>query len=211
MGNRLAVDVDARRRFVTETVGYLAEVERQFNVQIGEVAIDAPRRPSSGQRRAAELAMDREGISCIATPSDAEFESMPARIAKHLASGGSDARLPRANQLWMLVGFDLFTALSARYPCIEVFPNAIVRTIAPGAAHKSTLGGFQQQLLAVASAARWNHEELVDAAYGSRHDKLDALMSAWIASLPASSRVAYGDGGLDTIWSVRASPAADPS
>jgi hypothetical protein len=108
----------------------------------------------------------------------------------------------------MLVGFDLFARLEKTYACIEVFPNAIVRAIAPEAGHKSTALGFQQQLDALAAAARWDPAELPQAAYGSRHDKLDAVMSAWIASLPVEERLSHGDGSQDTIWSVRTSAQA---
>ena len=207
MGNRLSVDTVTRQNFASAAVDYLAAVERQFAVRIVEVAIDAPRSPSAGRRRAAEREMDRLGISCIATPSYAQFEAIREKVATHLAAGGSETRLPHANQLWMLVGFDLFNSLGTRYNCIEVFPNAIVHAVAPDAAHKSTSHGFERQLQAVASAADWNPAELFAAAYGTRHDKLDAFMSAWIASLPLSQRVAYGDGAFDTIWSVRTSTA----
>jgi hypothetical protein len=203
MGNRLAIDGAVRQQFADDVAGYLARVEESFGVRIAEVAIDAPRMPSVGARRAAEQAMDMAGISCFITPTRAEFAEVPRLIREHLAAGGSESSLPRANQLWMLVGFDLFTCLEQRYNCIEVFPNAIVRQVAPGAGHKSTAQGFQQQLLAIAAAAGWDASELPLCAYGLRHDKLDAFMSAWIASLPAGERVPHGDGLLDTIWSLR--------
>jgi hypothetical protein len=205
MGNRLAVDRASRQRFTDGVAEYLASVEKSFGVRIVEVAIDAPRRPSSGGRRAAEVAMDQAGISCIATPTATEFSEMPRRIADHLAAGGSEACLPRANQLWMLIGFDLFGRLERSYPCIEVFPNAIVQAVAPSVGHKSTAQGFDRQLSAIAAAASWDPAELSASAYGSRHDKLDAFMSAWIASLPLADRLAHGDEAFDTIWSVRTS------
>ena len=149
--------------------------------------------------------MDAHGISCIATPSADSFDNVVLRAQAHSAAGGSDSTLPHANQIWMLVGFDLFVTLSAWRPCIEVFPQATVRTIAPGAPHKSKLGGLGIQLAAFAEHAGWNPAELTDSAFGARHDRLDALLSAWIASLPESRRVAYGDGAMDTIWSVRPS------
>jgi predicted nuclease with RNAse H fold len=202
MGNCGAVEPSLCASFAEATAVYLQAVEATFRVEIVEVAIDAPREPSRGQRRLAELAMDRMGVSCIPTPSESRFAEIRRKVADHLAGGGRAACLPHANQLWMLVGFALFRRLSERYRCIEVFPNAIVRSIAPVAGHKATAAGFETQLAAFAAAAGWDRDELHHAAHGTRHDRLDAVMSAWIASLPADRRVAYGDGHLDTIWSV---------
>jgi hypothetical protein len=97
MGNRLAVDELARRQFADEVANYLAGVEDAFGVRIVQVAIDAPRTPSAGGRRAAELAMDRAGVSCIATPTQAEFDEMPRRIADYLRAGGSKRDSTRTN------------------------------------------------------------------------------------------------------------------
>lgn len=205
MGNRLTLDRGICATFAEQTADYLAAVEKRFGVRIVEVAIDAPRLASTGPRRSAENAMDLLGISCIATPSADRFVEIRQKVAAHLAAGGSEARLPHANQLWMLVGFELFRRLSRSYPCIEVFPNAIVHVIAPGCAHKTTAEGFGQQLEAFATAAAWDAHSLSEAAHGPRHDRLDAVMSAWIASLAGSARAAHGDGLLDTIWNVRAS------
>lgn len=205
MGNRLAVDLDICAAFAEQTADYLSVVEHQFAVRIVEVAIDAPRLASTGPRRSAEVATDHLGISCIATPSADRFGAIREKVAAHLAAGGSEARLPHANQLWMLVGFALFRRLARSYPCIEVFPNAIVHVIAPSCAHKTTAVGFARQLEAFATTAKWNADSLSESAHGSRHDRLDAVMSAWIASLPESERAAHGDGLLDTIWNVRSS------
>jgi hypothetical protein len=208
MGNRLALDPAVCSQFAELTADYLNAIELEFGVQIVEVAIDAPRQASTGQRRAAEVAMDRHGISCIPTPSADRFVEIRRLAAAHLGAGGSEARIPGANQLWMLVGFELFRRLSESYKCIEVFPNAIVQRISPGCGHKSTPEGFQRQLVAFAAAAHWNQDSILTAAHGSPHDRLDALMSAWIASLPKSNRVAHGDGAYDSIWTVQ-SPACN--
>lgn len=205
MGNRIALDPTWRRGFAEATLQYLRAVEERHHVRIAEIAIDAPRAPARGGRRSAELAMDAHGISCIATPSVESLDNAVLKARAHSAAGGSDSTLPHANQIWMLVGFDLFATLSRWRPCIEVFPQATVRTIAPSSPHKSKPGGLDTQLEAFAKHAGWNLAELTDSAFGARHDRLDALMSAWIASLPGSRRVAYGDGALDTIWSVRPS------
>jgi hypothetical protein len=203
MGNRNALSPDVRRAFCAETRAYLAEVERAFDVRISRVAIDAPRAPAQSGRRQAERAMDRLGISCIATPNREQFARLEVVANQHLLAGGSESRIPGANQIWMLVGFSLFVELQNWYPCIEVFPNAIVNALVPGVVHKSRADGLTIQTQAIATAAEWNPSELALVSYGSRHDKLDALMSAWIASLPDAQRIAHGDGGDDTIWSVR--------
>lgn len=129
MGNRLALDESIRAQFAHDTVAYVEAIERIFDVRATHIAIDAPRTPSPGQRRQAELAMDRAGISCIATPTVADFAEAARLAASHLAAGGSESRLPRANQIWMLVGFDLFAHLGRRFPCFEVFPQAIARAV----------------------------------------------------------------------------------
>lgn len=197
MGNRRALDSATCTEFAEQTAIYLASVERAFDVTIRVVAIDAPRQPSQSARRVAELAMDQIGVSCIPTPTGRTFTDIRSKIAQHLASGGLESHLPHANQL--------FRRLGRVYECIEVFPNAIVHAIAPGCPHKSKPEGFQRQLDAFATAARWNPQFLADAAHGSRHDRLDAIMSAWVASLPLPDRVAHGDGHLDTIWNVQPS------
>ena len=147
--------------------------------------------------------MDQLKIHCIATPSKATFDQIPQKVKDHIAAGGAQSGLPHANQIWMLVGFDLFQRLSDSYECIEVFPNAIVHVIAPGCAHKKKKEGFNQQIEAFAARAGWDGESQKQAAFGPKDDRLDAVMSAWIASLPDSDRIAHGDGELDTIWNVK--------
>lgn len=79
-----------------------------------------------------------------------------ARVRQHLQDGGTQATIPCANQLWMLFGFELFTALSvAGWPCIEVYPQATVRAIGVGEQHKSTAGAVLEQLEAAAPHTGW--------------------------------------------------------
>lgn len=203
MGNAGALDSEQCMRFAEETVAYLHAIERAFDVRIRRIAIDAPYAPSHRRRRVSEQLLSDAGISCIPTPSIAGIDELRRRARAHVERGGATSRIPAANQLWMLVGFALFERLSAVAPCIETYPNAIVQAIAPGCAHKSTRDGFERQLAAFAREAAWDSGELTVAAFGSRHDRLDATMSAWIASLPECDRVAYGSEETDTIWSVR--------
>lgn len=202
MGNVRALDAVVRQGFAEEALSYLQALEEHHDIRIVEIAIDAPRTPAVMERRRAECVMDALGISCIATPSAEAFERGRQEALEHIAAGGAEARLPHANQIWMLVGFDLFRVLEGWRPCIEVFPQATVRAIAPRTVHKSKAAGLAEQTRAFAAAAGWNPDELVGCAHGALHDRLDALLSAWIASLPRACRVAYGDGDADTIWSV---------
>ena len=90
--------------------------------------------------------MDRRRISCIATPSELEFEQIRRKAIRHLENGGAEARMPHANQIWMLVGFELFRLLGREYRCIEVFPQAIVRRLGAGGHHKTTRTGIRERL-----------------------------------------------------------------
>ena len=202
-GNRAALNSAILSEFAEETADYLAWVQNHLGVRVVRIAIDAPRDyAGEGERRAAELAMDALRISCFATPSRSAFERHRSRALAHLANGGPENRLPNANQWWMLVGFALFQRLEKDYECIEVFPNAIVRALDPLVAHKSTEAGYARQADLLHAATGVSAEELAVAAHGSRHDRLDAVLSAWVASLDPCDRVAHGDGGVDTIWSV---------
>ena len=42
--------------------------------------------------------------------------------------------------------------------------------------------------------------------YGSAHDKLDAFMAAWVASLPEDDVVPCGDPPNDVIWIPKRKP-----
>lgn len=191
-GNRRVIEPSGVQTFAEEALAYLRAVERSYGVTIEQVAIDAPSSPKRHgiPRREAELAMDQRRISCFATPSSAEFDDVIARVRAHLAAGGDEGRIPHANQLWMIAGFALFDALAAVYHCIEVFPNAIVRAIGAGSLHKSTTAGLADQLQAVSVRTGWQPSELFialrQAGWGSPHDRLDAYLSGWVASLPAS-------------------------
>ena len=87
-----------------------------------------------------------------------------------------------------------------------MYPFAIVRALLATCEHKSTEQGYRDQLAAVASRAGWepqNLEARLKATVpGNRHDRLDAFMAAWVASLPPEGRRAFGDAGRrdDAIW-----------
>lgn len=206
-GNQEIVKPGVVAALAKATVNYLVAVEQRFKVEIGRVGIDAPRapRPNALARRRAEAALDDKGISYIQTPSAADFEAMPRRVRAHLEAGGSPARIPCANQLWMLYGFELFRALSAAgWSCLEVYPQATVRALGVGAKHKSTPGAVLEQLAAAARYTGWPAEPRVAGlkpiAWGSSHDRLDAYLAAWVASLAEDAREALGQPPDDVIW-----------
>jgi hypothetical protein len=205
-GNARILESGVVDAFASSTVAYLESIETEFGVRIRRVAVDAPSdpRPAGTSRRRAELALDRKGISCIGTPDEAQLASVVARASEHLARGGSQANLPGANQLWMLVGFALFRALRSRWECLEVFPQAIVCAIGAAVVHKSTAAGLSAQLIAAAHYTGWpgttGVSSLETVGYGSRHDRLDAYMSAWVASLDPAAREPLGEPPTDVIW-----------
>ena len=118
--------------------------------------------------------------------------------------------MPHANQLWMLVGFELFRQLREIWDCLEVFPQATVARIDASSEHKSKREGLRAQLRAVARLTGWPQPPapagLFNLGYGSLHDKLDAYLSAWVAALKESERVPIGRPPSDVIWVPRAMP-----
>lgn len=217
-GNRAALDPAALMAFAEAARNYLRAVEESEEVCIRTVAIDAPSAPRRAdiKWRAAERALYDRGISCFATPAHAEFDNIVEEAKQHLASGGSLARLPNANRLWMLAGFALFEALGPEYECIEVFPHAIVAALGVSSERKATAAGLNARLDAVAQETGWPAERsdeptLREIGYGSLHDKLDAYLSAWVASVPADRREACGEAPGDVIWIPRILPRAQPA
>ncbi|MBA2670613.1 MAG: DUF429 domain-containing protein [Gemmatimonadetes bacterium] len=205
-GNRALLKPGTADAFALAVLGYLRDVESAMGVRIHRVAIDAPSAPRREgiRRRMAELAMDRLRISCIGTPSRSDFEEILHRGREHLRHGGAESRLPHANQLWMLAGFALFSHLGAEFECIEVFPQATAVALGVAAVHKRRSEGYSAQLAAVARETRWPEHprpsSLDMIGFGSRDDKLDAYLSAWVASLPEEERIACGEPPDDVIW-----------
>jgi hypothetical protein len=124
-----------------------------------------------------------------------------------LDEGGPESHMPHANQLWMLVGFALFEVLNKHYECIEVFPQAIAHALRARTIHKSSSEGMALQLAAVARHSGWPLKEenlsLSKVAFGSLQDKLDAYLSAWVASLSRKECHPCGEPPSDVIWIPR--------
>lgn len=185
---------------------YLKAIEQEFRIKICRIAIDAPSAPKSldKSRRSAEVELDRRRVSCFTTPSEKDFADICNKVRHHLACGGSESRLPHANQLWMLAGFALFDVLRREWECIEVYPQAIVRALDAGARHKSHQDGLGAQFKACACSTGWTVKEdiscLRNSGFGSSHDRFDAYLASWVAALDESKREPLGDPPSDVIW-----------
>ena len=112
----------------------------------------SPRLPSSKRRvLSSRLVVSRKKNATSAT-SDSEFTRIREKALAHLESGGAENRMPHANQLWMLVGFELFSRLGEQFECREVFPQAIVSVLGAADEHKTASKGYEAQLRAAAAA-----------------------------------------------------------
>ena len=208
LGNRAIADpapFEAPARAIAQALAGA----REHGWSITRIAIDAPAIAPTTPGRISEEALQAAGISCFRTPAAAAWPPIIARCQAHLAQGGGPARLPFANMIWMLFGFALFRELRTALPGVEVietYPQAIVRALLPEVAHKSSEDGYRAQLVAVAAATGWEPDALEGALKadvpGARHDRLDAFMAAWVASLPRERRYAFGPPNDldDAIW-----------
>ena len=107
----------------------------------------------------------------------------------------------------MLAGFELFRRLRHDWECLEVYPQAIATILGARDIHKSHRNGVRQQLAAAARHTGWpmvyEIASLDRICYGSYHDRLDAYLSAWVASLDVRDRSAIGCPPHDVIWVPR--------
>jgi predicted nuclease with RNAse H fold len=207
-GNREITEAEPFREAALQAARAVREIAAAMDWSIERIAVDAPGAPPSAGPRASEHELGREGLSSFSTPARAAWDGIRERGSRHLDERGQLARLPHANKIWMLFGFALFESLRAELGCevIEVYPFAIVRALLESCAHKSTEQGYRDQLTAIAAQTGWDPGELEaqlkPSVPGSRHDRLDAFMAAWVASLPADQCRAYGDPADpdDAIW-----------
>jgi hypothetical protein len=216
-GNAKILDDTTVKEFAESAARYFREVELAFGVTIRRIAIDAPSYPKTNGtgRREAEKGLDRKKISCITTPDSNQFIEIRTKAQAHLANGGEESRLPHANQLWMLVGFELFRRLRQDWECLEVFPQAIAATLGANGIHKTKGDGLLMQLSAAARSTGWPKtpvkQYLDRIGYGKCHDNLDAYLSAWVASLEPEDREPIGNPPNDVIWVPRVKPATIPT
>lgn len=196
--------------FAEATAAYLRKIEREFRVKIRRLALDASSAPKEDgrRRRRAEAALEAWGIGYIVSPGVSDFRAIIRKARDHLAAGGSPARLPHLNQLWMLAGFALFKRLRQEWDCLEVYPHALWVSLNAAEEKKTRPGGLQSRLAALARRTRWplppEPSALRQLGWGSGHDLLDAYAAAWVASLEAGQRQALGDPQSDdAIWLPR--------
>ena len=189
-------------------VNAIRRVLDEMDWRVERIAIDAPSAPPFAAPRASESELGHLGLSSFRTPAAADWAGIREKCLCHLGSGRSAATLPQANKIWMLFGFELFAQLRNSFwvEVIEVYPFAIVRALLPGCQHKSTDQGYKDQLAAVAARTGWAPPDLEtrlkETVHGERHDRLDAFMAAWVASLGSEHRRALGDPQQpdDAIW-----------
>ena len=207
MGNKAALDTKSRETFATEVSKWLKKLQKDNNLLIDCIAIDAPSSycDEDSDRRDCERELDKHGISCFATPNKTQFNQKIEEARRHLRDGGTEATMPNANQFWMLVGFALFEQLASDgFCCIETYPQAIVYELGCSKNHKSTRDGYAAQLAESAKATCFGTPTGLQAAldkmgFGSKDDKLDAFLTAWVASIPTNMRKVYGKRPTDSI------------
>ena len=183
-------------------------IAAEMGWQVARIAIDAPAAPPIAGPRVSENELGRLGQPSFRTPAAGAWDGIRQLCLEHLRSGRSTATLPHANKIWMLYGFELYRCLRVGLgvEVIEVYPFAIVRALLSACKHKTTEQGYRDQLAAVASRTGWEPQELEaklrTTVPGSRHDRLDAFMAAWVATLPREQRRAIGDAEQpdDAIW-----------
>jgi predicted nuclease with RNAse H fold len=208
VGNK---EITATTPFQEAARGVVSTINRivdEMGWKVERIAVDAPAAPPATGSRASENELGRLGLSSFRTPAASAWAGIREKCANHLGLGGTAATLPHANKIWMLFGFELFASLKSelRAEVIEVYPYSIIRALLPACEHKSTEQGYRDQLVAVAARTGWepqNLEARLKATVpGSRHDRLDAFMAAWVASLPPEGRRALGDAQRpdDVIW-----------
>jgi predicted nuclease with RNAse H fold len=207
-GNREIEALQPFRRHAEEVRSAISGVAERYRWSVRCIAIDAPAAPPRVGKRRSEQALCEAGISCFQTPSLIGWGSIVRDCRKHLRDGRPLNRLPNANRIWMLYGFELFAALRLLTPeVIEVYPQAIARTlVGPDCPHKSSEAGYSRQLSAIAKSTGWDacslERELKTTVSGKRDDRVDAFMAAWVASLLGGQRRAYGNSADldDAIW-----------
>ena len=208
LGNKEIMSAVPYREAAREIAGTVICWANEMDWRIERVAVDAPAAAPPTGSRSSETELGRLGLSSFRTPAAIDWVRIREKCIHHLGSGGSATSIPHANKIWMLFGFELFSALRSGLGAeiIEVYPFAIVRALLPSCKHKSTEQGYRDQLGAVAARTGWEARSLETrlkaTVPGSRHDRLDAYMAAWVASLAPEQRRAFGDARQpdDSIW-----------
>lgn len=209
LGNR---EISSDAPFVQaarEVSGSLKEIALKQRWTIERIAIDAPARPPRSGVRASEKALNKKGLSCFMTPCEEDWEKIREQCQRHR---GTLARMPHSNKIWMLFGFELFKSFKSAFNCevFEVFPYAIISELLPRVESKRTDEGYRKQLSIVAKQTGWEEPDdlcriLKASVHGRRDDRLDAFMSAWVATICQNQRGFFGDPKVDddVIWNIK--------
>ena len=198
LGNLEILQEHPFRSAAAAVAGAFASV-RNHAWKIVSIAIDAPAAPPCVDERTAEGDLRSLGLASFQTPRAEDWGNIVQNCQAHSRAGGKLSRMPHANKIWMLYGFEIFRALRATFSCeiIEVYPYAIVRALLDECPHKSTPAGYRRQLETMGDATHWVPDQLERALRnsvpGSKDDRLDAFMAAWVASLPRERRRAHGN------------------
>jgi hypothetical protein len=208
VGNKEITAAAPFRGAALGVVRAISQILDETGWHVERTAVDAPAAPPAAGSRASESELGRLGLSSFRTPTVSAWTSIRQMCADHLRSGGSAATLPTPTKS------GCSSASSSSHPSRAVSRRKSSRCIhSPSfercyhrAQHKTTEQGYRDQLNAVAARTGWEPLKLESrlklAVSGSRHDRLDAFMAAWVASLPPERRRAFGDAQRpdDAIW-----------
>jgi hypothetical protein len=209
-GNKASLEPSIVERFANEVAWFLETWEKLDGCKIKRIAIDAPSssRLDRLSVRRAEAALGELNISYFKTPSNSEFADIKAKALAHFLREGKESHVPNANKLWMLVGFALFRRLRQSWECIEVYPQATMRSLGVASVHKSKPEGLNRQLHALLRKTRWMPfpcdqalNTLKAIVRAPAHDVLDSYACAWLAALEEPHRIRLGSVEEDdAIW-----------
>ena len=162
LGNKELISVTPYRDAARKVVCTISQIAKEMAWRIDRVAVDAPAAPPATSSRLSEVELGRLGVSSFRTPVASDWVGIREKCGFHLRSGGGTASLPYANKIWMLFGFELFSALRNGMDAevIEVYPFAVIRALLASCNHKSTEQGYRDQLAAVAARTGWEPNSL---------------------------------------------------
>ncbi|USI27876.1 DUF429 domain-containing protein [Alteromonas macleodii] len=214
LGNALTLHDKVNQAFANDVANYIETVCDAFHLNPVRIGIDSPLKPRDNRlnRRLAEQALDKSGISCYTTPSTDDFQKIKAKGIAHLQANKPIQNLPHAHQIFMLLGFALNERLSKVTECLEVYPHATVKQLGVADIHKSKGNQAELQLSAISHHTGWpkTDDEWSQAGkmcLGPMHDKIDAYSATWVASLPEQKRICFGDPEKgDAIWIPKVKP-----
>jgi hypothetical protein len=204
-GNASVIDRHQSAMYAQDAAAYLRRIEFDFRLKIECIAIDAPGRycREGDALRACEAALQEAEVPFFSTPTRREFDRILDDARRHRDGGGHAARFPYANKLWMSAGFALFDTLNEQWECLETYPHAVIRELGL-TIKKSKQGGHEGHLQAALSHTGWRPDslgrDLLAIAFGDPHDRVDAYLACWVASLPLEHRSSHGPRTSEGIW-----------